>query len=146
MLKFVQDSSTTTLFQAYLNMLMEYFQRRSGLNDFAFNNIVEQSKIDFDMVKEVGGWKLTLKKAEEKGITKSIVGLIQSKRFTDIEIVDFVNEQVAFVSGIRKIIDLISQPFVLNDEQIAEKSKQLHEFVQNIRAEIDALKSQNKFF
>jgi hypothetical protein len=160
MLKFVEESPTTLLLQAYLEMLMEYFQRRSGLDDVAFNEIVEQSKSDNDMVKEVGGFKLFMKNTEQKGIEKGIalseekvalseekaqktnlkavVNLILLTKLTDTQIANSMSVQNDFVSNIRKIVTSLSQNIPLTDEQIAQESGLPSSFVEDIRNQIAA--------
>ena len=60
------------LLQEYLSMLMTYFQRRSRLDSEKFNEIVEQSKTNSDMVKEANGWKIYLQRTEQKGFDEGV--------------------------------------------------------------------------
>lgn len=152
MLKFVEESPTTLLLQAYLEMLMEYFQRRSGLDDIAFNEIVEQSKSDTNMVKEVGGFKLFMKNTEQKGVEKGIekgialseekieksnrktvANLILLTKLTDSQIANRMDLELVFVSNIRKVIELLA----LTNEQIAQKLGLTIAFVEDIRNQIN---------
>jgi hypothetical protein len=72
MLKFVDETPTTLLMEEFMSMLMEYMQRRSKLDDKEFNEIVEQSKTNSDMVKEANGWKIYLKKTKDEGFNEGI--------------------------------------------------------------------------
>lgn len=71
-LKFVDDMPTTLLLEAYLEMLMSYFQRRSGLDDKTFTDFVEKSKTDAKIVKEAGGFKLFVKNTREKAFQEGV--------------------------------------------------------------------------
>lgn len=71
-LKFVDDMPTTLLLEAYLEMLMSYFQRRSGLDDKTFADFVEKSKTDAKIVKEAGGFKLFVKNTREKAFQEGV--------------------------------------------------------------------------
>ena len=84
MLKFVEETPTTLLMEEFMTMLMEYMQRRSKLDSEEFNEIVEQSKTETEMVKEANGWKIYLKKTKENEgrITPSVKrGFLSKKRF-----------------------------------------------------------------
>lgn len=166
MLKFVEESPTTLLLQAYLEMLMEYFQRRSGLDDIAFNEIVEQSKSDNDMVKEVGGFKLFMKNTEQKGVEKGIekgialseekvalseekaqkanlkavINLVLLTKLTDHQIANSMGLQNHFVANIRQIVTSLSQNIPIPDEQIAQESGFPIAFVEDIRNQIATTK------
>ncbi len=72
---------TTLLMEEFMTMLMEYMERRSKLDSEKFNEIVEQSKTETEMVKEANGWKIYLQATEEKGIEKGIEkGMALSKQ------------------------------------------------------------------
>ena len=119
------------LLQEYLSMLMTYFQRRSRLDSEKFNEIVEQSKTNSDMVKEANGWKIYLQRTEQKGFDegvalsrreideanrkaeeerlkaeevnkKAVLGFIQNTRFKDAQIADILGLPIVFVESIRK--------------------------------------------
>lgn len=72
MLKFVDETPTSLLMQEFMTMLMEYMQRRSKLDDEKFDEIVEQSKTESDMVKEVNGWKIHLQRTKNEGFQEGL--------------------------------------------------------------------------
>ena len=85
----MEISSPSQLFQTYLKMLMEYSQRRSGLDNDTFNEVIEQlnpdlemaSKTIFDRVEERAFARGEAKgeaKADQK-IRKAIANLIQKR-------------------------------------------------------------------
>ena len=49
LLIFAENTPTTLLLEAYVKVLLEYIQRRSGLTDKKINDFIEQSKSKFSM-------------------------------------------------------------------------------------------------
>ena len=92
-LKFVEDSNPSLLFQTYLKMLLEYSQRRSKLEGKKFDKIVEQ----LNPVKKMATkFKTIFDVAEEKGMEKGIAiseAIIQDTKRKMIEIL-IVNTQL----------------------------------------------------
>ena len=105
------------LFDTYLQMLYEYMQRRSKLDNDAFQKVVEQSnseemvtefKTIFQSAREEGMEK-GLEKGMEEGIEKgrdetisfAIKGFINKTRLSDAVIADTLNVSVELVKTIR---------------------------------------------
>ena len=112
----MEISSPSQLFQTYLKMLIEYSQRRSGLGDDTFNEVIEQLNPDLEMASktifdraeerafargEAKGEAKADQKAEQK-IRKAIVNLIQKTNMTDAEIAEIQEVELPFVQSIRE--------------------------------------------
>ena len=116
-LKFVEDSKPSLLFQTYLRMLMEYSQRRSKLEGKKFDKIVEQLnpvkkmatkfKTIFDVAEE---------KAMERGMEKGIA--ISEAKIQDTK---------------RKMIEVLIRNTQLLDAQIAKELEVPITLVKTIR-------------
>jgi Putative transposase, YhgA-like len=119
MLKFVEDTPTTLLLEAYVKMLLEYFQRRSGLGNEKFNEIFEQSKSKFNMAATASKtifdfWeKKYFKQGRKEGLKegreeiketnrKAVLALIRLGNLTDTQIAESLELPIAFVETIRK--------------------------------------------
>ncbi len=127
MLNFVDNSQTTLLLEAYVKMLLEYFQRRSGLDNQAFKEIFEQSKSKFNMAAtasktifdsiEAKAKRKYLKEGIKEGIKegrieaeqkmeetnrKAVLALIQIAHLTDAQIAESLDLPIVFVETIRK--------------------------------------------
>ncbi len=109
-LNFVKNSSPTLLFQSYLKMLLEYSQRRSGLDDVEFIEIFEQSNPEEEMatkfktifeVAEERAFEKGLAKSEER-VFKAIELLIRNTTLTDAQIATELEEPISIVEKIRK--------------------------------------------
>ena len=101
-LKFVENSPTTLLYQTYLEMLVEYSQRRSGLETEEFSIIIEQEKEDLDMAtafKSIFDYRA--EKAVEKAVEKGIIALIRSTKMSDAQIAEEMEVPVEVVQEIR---------------------------------------------
>ena len=116
-LKFVEDSNPSLLFQTYLKMLLEYSQRRSKLEGKKFDKIVEQLnpvkkmatkfKTIFDVAEE---------KAMERGMEKGIA--ISEAKIQDTK---------------RKMIEVLIRNTQLLDAQIAKELEVPITLVKTIR-------------
>jgi Putative transposase, YhgA-like len=124
LLNFVEHLPTTLLLDSFVKMLLEYIERRSGLNNEKFNEVCEQSnskfikkmpltasKTIFDRLearaKKEGikeGMALVEQKIQEAN-RKSVSTLI-SLGLTDTKIVEALDLPIAFVQAIRKEIAL----------------------------------------
>ena len=155
MTNFVNRYSKEVLVEAYLELLMEYFQRRSGKEDKVFKKFVQQLNNDPDMLKEVNGYKLFLKEAKEeaakeglakgleaglekgleKGQAKAVIPMLITKRFSDAEIAEMLKMQLSFINNIRQIMDFCAPKMAFTDEEIAEKLALSIDFVQFVRNE-----------
>jgi hypothetical protein len=110
--KFVEDLPTDYLFQSFFEMLLEYMQRRSELEEAEFKNFIEQ-KINQDMGTQV---KTIFEAAREQGdmqgdmrrLRKVIINMIQKTQFSDKEIALIVDTTEAFVKQLRS--ELLSKP------------------------------------
>jgi Putative transposase, YhgA-like len=124
-LNFVRISPPTLLFQTYLKMLMEYSQRRSGLDDKEFNTIVEQLKPDSDMATAFKTiFEVAEEKAEKKGIQKGIKEGIKE---------GIVIGEAKANQKVEKAIKLLIQTTDLTDAQIAHEMEVDETLVSAIR-------------
>jgi hypothetical protein len=105
-LKFVDSSSPSILFQTYLSMLLEYSERRSGLEAEEFAEIFEQFNNNEDMGTDRKSFleirdEKTLQKGIEKGIEKGIRLLINTSNLSDSQIAAGMEVSVELVYKIR---------------------------------------------
>ncbi len=155
MLKFVDDMPTTLLLEAYLEMLMSYFQRRSGLDDKTFTDFVEKSKTESIMVKEAGGFKLFVKNTREKAFQEGVASteskLLEAraaeleakkaKKEAELETKKAKKEAELETKKAKKEVELKIEKAVLffmkttqlTDAEIAEEMDLAIDFVQKIR-------------
>jgi Putative transposase, YhgA-like len=115
---FVKDSPPTLLFQTYVKMLMEYSQRRSGLESVKFNEIVEQLNPDLEMATAFKTiFEVAEEKAEKRGIAigkadiehkihKAIKFFIRTTRLTDAQIASEMEVDENLVKSIRQELKL----------------------------------------
>ena len=129
MLKFVDDMPTTLLLEAYLEMLMTYFQRRSGLDDKTFTNFVEKSKTDTIMVKEAGGFKLFVKNTREKAFQEGVAA-------TESKVQEAKEAELEAELKIEKAVLFIMKTTQLTDFDIAKEMDLDIDFVQKIRKKL----------
>ena len=127
-LTFVRDSRPTLLFQSYLKMLMEYSQRRSGLETSEFNEIIEQLNPDLEMATTFKTiFEVAEEKAEKKGIEQGIEqGIVIGEAKA--------NQKV------HNAIKVIIQTTHLKDAEIAEAMEVLEDLVKSIRKELIEIK------
>ncbi len=100
-LKFVHNIPTKELLETYLQMLLEYMQRRTEMENEAFNAIVEQSN-DKEMTTT---FKTIFETAREKAEAKGVRALIRTTLLSDEEIAKELEVLVSFVKSIRKEIE-----------------------------------------
>jgi hypothetical protein len=128
-LKFAATSKPSLLFQTYLRMLLEYSERRSKLENKEFKEIVELLNPDKEMatkyksfidVAEEEAMERGMKKGMEKGMEKGIsigeananqkvldtirqtvIRLIKTTRWENIQIAEVVDVSTTFVETIR---------------------------------------------
>lgn len=97
----MENSTSEYLFQSFFEMLLEYMQRRSELEEAEFNKNIEQ-KMNQDMGTQV---KTMFEAAEERGaekkLRKVIVGLIKNTRLGDAKIAQALETTEAFVKQVR---------------------------------------------
>ena len=155
MLKFVDEMPTTLLLEAYLEMLMSYFQRRSGLDDKTFTDFVEKSKTDAIMVKEAGGFKLFVKNTREKAFQEGVAANeskvlearaaeLEAKKEAELEAKKAKKEAELEAKKAKKEADLKIEKAVLffmkttqlTDFEIAEEMDLDIDFVQKIRKKL----------
>ncbi len=126
-LKFVKSIPTKELLEMYYQMLLEYIQRRSEMENEAFNNMVEQSneeemattfKTIFETAREeafeqgVGqGIELGIEQGVELGSEKTIQAffLINSTSKSDAVIAKELNTSEEFVKKIRQKLNSNTQ-------------------------------------
>ena len=128
LLIFAENTPTPLLLEAYLKMLLEYIQRRSGLTDKKINNFIEQSKSKFSMAATA---KKTMFDRHEAKVEKrvkaeakiaaaaaaaataaanlktnraNVIRLIKNIQLTDNQIVESLDLPLDFVQAIRKEI------------------------------------------
>ena len=150
-LSFVELSSPSVLFQTYLKMLMEYSQRRSGLDDDTFNKVIEQLNPDLEMAS-----KTIFDRAEERAFAR---GEAQGEAKADqkVQEADQKVQEIAQKAQeaeqkaqeadqeakrkIRKAIINLIQKTNMTDAQIAEIQEVELLFVQTIREELKGKKN-----
>ena len=114
----VEDSPPSLLFKTYYNMLVEYSQRRSGLEPVPFNKIVEQLKEEnmATAFKSVLVYRdeLAIKKGmalvEEGPLRNAVQLLIKTTNLTNAEIAENIGVKIDFVEGIRQEINAQIKP------------------------------------
>ncbi len=125
-LKFVDESPASLLFQTYLKMLMEYSQRRSKLEGEKFNKIVEQ----LNPSKEMGTkFRTIFDIAEEKGLKSGIEKGREEGREEGIAIGEAKSK--------RKMIELLVLNTRMSDAQISENVNAPIRLVETIRQELN---------
>ena len=104
----MEISSPSQLFQTYLKMLIEYSQRRSGLGDDTFNEVIEQLNPDLEMAS-----KTIFDRVEERGVEQGLAigdlkirnvvrNLILKTSMTDAQIAETINVPISMVQDIRQ--------------------------------------------
>ena len=149
MLKFVEITPASFLLQEYLSMLMTYFQRRSRLDSEKFNEIVEQSKTNSDMVKEANGWKIYLQRTEQKGFDEGVAlsrrEIDEANRKAEEERLKAEQERLKTEQANKKAVLGFIQNTRFKDAQIADILGLPIVFVESIRKELKkTLKSTKK--
>ena len=116
-LKFVENSPIDYLFQSFFEMLLEYMQRRSELEEAEFNKNIEQ-KMNQDMGTQV---RTMFERAREEGaaegeargeaktLRKAIEGLIERLQLTDAQIAQALETTEAFVKQVRLELVAVAQ-------------------------------------
>ena len=116
--KFVTSIPTKELLEMYVEMLFEYMQRRSELENDDFNEIVEQSKNEemsttfktiFQVAREEAttlgkkeGKKEGLEQGLEQGLEKAIKAFILKTRMTDAAIAEALEVSEDYVKKVRQ--------------------------------------------
>ncbi len=97
----MENSTSEYLFQSLFEMLLEYMQRRSELEEAEFNKNIEQ-KMNQDMGTQV---KTMFEAAEERGAAKilrrTIEGLIQETKWADAKIAHVLRTTEDLVKQVR---------------------------------------------
>ena len=132
-LNFVEISSPSELFQTYLKMLMEYSQRRSGLDDEQFNEVFEQLNPDLEMAS-----KTIFDRAEERAFARGEAKADQKMQEADQKVQEIAQKAE---QKIRKVIVNLIQKTNMTDAQIAEIQEVELLFVQSIREELKGNKN-----
>jgi predicted transposase YdaD len=115
--KFVKNSPASLLLSTYVEMLLEYTQRRSGLETEEFEKIFETKNKEIEMATQfksiVEHWReKAYKEGKEEGkeegikegIEKGIIVLIRSTTMSDKEIAEEMEISVSFVQRIRQVL------------------------------------------
>ena len=117
-LKFVENSPIDYLFQSFFEMLLEYMQRRSELEEAEFNKNIEQ-KMNQDMGTQV---RTMFERAREEGaaegeargeariLRRNIESLIQETQWTDDKIAHVLRTTEDFVKQVRLELAVAAQP------------------------------------
>ena len=134
----MEISSPSQLFQTYLKMLMEYSQRRSGLDNDTFNEVIEQLNPDLEMAS-----KTIFDRVEERAFARGEAKADQKVQEADQKVPE-ANQKVQEIAQkaqeaeqkIRKAVINLIQKTNMTDEQIAEIQEVELPFVQSIREEL----------
>lgn len=113
-LKFVEELPTEYVFQEFFKMLLEYMERRSGLENEEFNEIVEQN-LNKEMVTNR---KTMFEVAEERG---ELRGKIQNARLT------VLRSKWQGLSSDATILSRVSELPLLEVENLLKSYDQVHD-------------------
>ncbi len=137
LLNFAENTPTTLLLEAYVKMLLEYMQRRSGLTDKKFKEIFEQSKSKFNMPATA---KKTIFDRIEDKVKKEANLKIQEANTKTLEANTKAQEANTKLQEMnRTSVMILIKNTQLADNQIVESLKLPLSFVQAIRKEITDL-------